>query len=139
MTALPQLVAGFTASSGWPLFLSQALRLTRLMLMALVPLVIESLQPAEMGLGSAIGAITFTGSLIAFGKLQGLISGKPLSFAGQHLLNAALGAAIVFLLVIFMMTESHFIFWMLTLVALSLGFLLILPIGGADMPVVISC
>jgi NAD(P) transhydrogenase subunit beta len=92
----------------------------------------------EMGLGAAIGAITFTGSLIAFGKLQGLISGKPLSFGGQHLLNAALGGAIVFLLFIFLMTESHFIFWLLTFVALALGFLLILPIGGADMPVVIS-
>ncbi len=139
MTALPQLVAGFHSLVGLAAVLVAGAALNApdaYGIGAIGTLKASSL--AEMGLGSAIGAITFTGSLIAFGKLQGLISGKPLSFAGQHLLNAALGAAIVFLLVIFMMTESHFIFWMLTLVALSLGFLLILPIGGADMPVVIS-
>ena len=92
----------------------------------------------KWGLGQQLGLLLFSGSLIAFGKLHGLIGGKPLSFAGQHFLNAGLGGAIAFLLVIFLLTESHLIFWLLTGVALTLGFLLILPIGGADMPVVIS-
>lgn len=139
MTALPQLVAGFHSLVGLAAVLvaGAALNAPDAYGIGLIGS-IKASSLAEMGLGSAIGAITFTGSLIAFAKLQGLISGKPLSFSGQHLLNAALGAAIAFLLVIFMLTESHFIFWLLTLLALTLGFLLILPIGGADMPVVIS-
>jgi len=92
----------------------------------------------EMGLGLAIGAITFTGSLIAFGKLQALISGKPLMFPMQHWINLGLGVLIVILIGLFMDNSSPFEFWLLILVSLALGFLLILPIGGADMPVVIS-
>jgi NAD(P) transhydrogenase subunit beta len=139
MTALPQLVAGFHSLVGLAAVLVAGAALNAPDAYGIGVIgAIKASSLGEMGLGSAIGAITFTGSLIAFGKLQGLISGKPLSFSGQHLLNAALGGAIVFLLVIFLLTESHFIFWLLTFVALSLGFLLILPIGGADMPVVIS-
>ena len=139
MTALPQLVAGFHSLVGLAAVLvaGAALNAPDAYGIGTVGL-IKASSLFEMGLGSAIGAITFTGSLIAFGKLQALISGKPLTFPGQHLLNASLGAAIVFLLIIFMITESHFIFWFLTAVALTLGFMLILPIGGADMPVVIS-
>jgi NAD(P) transhydrogenase subunit beta len=92
----------------------------------------------EMGLGTAIGAITFTGSIIAFCKLQGIIGGKPLMFPGQHLLNLALGVAILVLIGLFMGTQAPLVFWLLVLASLALGFLLILPIGGADMPVVIS-
>ena len=92
----------------------------------------------EMAVGLAIGAITFTGSLIAWGKLQGTISGKPVIFTGQHLLNAALGAVLVFLIVMLCVTESVFFFWMIALVALALGVLMIIPIGGADMPVIVS-
>ncbi|MDY0242619.1 MAG: NAD(P)(+) transhydrogenase (Re/Si-specific) subunit beta [Rhodospirillaceae bacterium] len=92
----------------------------------------------EMSLGLAIGAITFTGSLVAFAKLQGLVSGKPLVFKGQHFLNAALGLAMLLLIVLFVFTESAPIFILITAIALALGFLLILPIGGADMPVVVS-
>ena len=92
----------------------------------------------EMGLGLAIGAITFTGSLIAFGKLQALISGKPLMFPMQHYLNLGLGILIVLLIGLFMDNSSPFEFWLIVLASLALGFLLILPIGGADMPVVIS-
>ncbi|HVJ34619.1 MAG TPA: NAD(P)(+) transhydrogenase (Re/Si-specific) subunit beta [Terriglobia bacterium] len=92
----------------------------------------------EMGLGVAVGAITFTGSLVAFSKLQGLVSGAPLIFTGQHILNAALGIAIVVLIVALIVAQHVTIFWALVIVSLLLGFLLILPIGGADMPVVVS-
>jgi NAD(P) transhydrogenase subunit beta len=91
-----------------------------------------------MGLGVAVGAVTFTGSIIAFAKLQALMSGAPLVFTGQHILNAALGIAIVALIVALIVTQSTAAFWALVVVSLLLGFLLILPIGGADMPVVVS-
>jgi NAD(P) transhydrogenase subunit beta len=92
----------------------------------------------EMGLGTAIGAITFTGSIIAFGKLQGLITGRPFVFFGQHPLNALLGVLLVLIGVWFVMGQSAAAFWLIVGIALALGLLLILPIGGADMPVVIS-
>jgi H+-translocating NAD(P) transhydrogenase subunit beta len=92
----------------------------------------------EMSLGSAIGAITFTGSIIAFGKLQALITGKPLVFPGQHPLNAALGILLVLVIVWFCIGQSAVAFWLIVLLSLALGLLLIVPIGGADMPVVIS-
>src|SRR5439155_27271394 len=89
-------------------------------------------------IGMAIGAVTFTGSIVAFGKLQGLVSGRPLIFAGQHPLNAGLGVLLVLLIAVFVATEAPAAFWLTLLVSLALGFLLIVPIGGADMPVVIS-
>lgn len=92
----------------------------------------------EMALGTAIGAVTFTGSIVAFGKLQGIISGKPLVFAGQHKLNAMLGAGLVALAVLLCLTGSPLWFWSVVLVALALGILMIVPIGGADMPVIVS-
>ncbi|MES2728531.1 MAG: NAD(P)(+) transhydrogenase (Re/Si-specific) subunit beta [Pseudomonadota bacterium] len=92
----------------------------------------------EMSLGAAIGAVTFTGSIIAWGKLQGRISGKPLTFNSQHALNALLGLALIALIVVFCGTEADALFWLIVLVALVLGLLLILPIGGADMPVIVS-
>jgi NAD(P) transhydrogenase subunit beta len=92
----------------------------------------------EMSLGTAIGAVTFTGSVIAFGKLQGLITGKPLIFPGQHVLNAALGMALAASIVWFFMDQAPLQFWLIVGLSLLLGLLLILPIGGADMPVVIS-
>ena len=91
-----------------------------------------------MALGLAIGAVTFTGSIVAFAKLQGLVSGRPLVFTGQHMLNLALGVLLVVLVVALCMTQSDSTFWLIFVVALALGFLLILPIGGADMPVVVS-
>jgi NAD(P) transhydrogenase subunit beta len=91
-----------------------------------------------MSLGTAIGAITFTGSVIAFAKLQALISGSPLMFPGQHPLNAVLGVVLVVLIVYFVIDQPALVFWLIVLLSLALGFLLILPIGGADMPVVIS-
>lgn len=92
----------------------------------------------EMALGAAIGAITFTGSLVAFAKLQGLVSGKPLVFKGQHPLNAGLGVLLLLLVLALVFSNSGIALWLIVLAALALGFLLILPIGGADMPVVIS-
>ncbi|MFM9973024.1 MAG: NAD(P)(+) transhydrogenase (Re/Si-specific) subunit beta, partial [Beijerinckiaceae bacterium] len=92
----------------------------------------------EMGLGAAIGAITFTGSVIAFLKLNGKMSGKPILLPQRHLLNIALGAALVVLLLVFMTTESRLVFWLIVLVSFVLGVTLIVPIGGADMPVVVS-
>ncbi len=92
----------------------------------------------EMSVGLAIGAVTFTGSVIAWGKLQGTISGKPVTFGGQHQLNAALGAGLLLLIILLCLTQSTFIFWLIVLVSLALGILMIIPIGGADMPVIVS-
>lgn len=92
----------------------------------------------EMSLGAAIGAVTFTGSLIAWGKLQGTISGKPVTFSGQHTLNAFLGGLMVFMIFMLCVTGSAFYFWCVILIALALGILMIIPIGGADMPVIVS-
>ncbi len=92
----------------------------------------------EMSLGVAIGAITFSGSVIAFTKLHGLVSGAPIVFPGQHMVNLALGILLVILIAMFATTESHTIFWVLTILAFVLGVLIIIPIGGADMPVVVS-
>jgi H+-translocating NAD(P) transhydrogenase subunit beta len=92
----------------------------------------------EMSLGVAIGAVTFTGSVIAFLKLDGRMSGAPIMLPFRHIINLGLAGALVLLIVIFVLTESHFVFWMITLVSFVLGVLMIIPIGGADMPVVIS-
>ena len=91
-----------------------------------------------MSLGAAIGAITFSGSVVAFAKLQGLVSGKPLTFRGQHLLNAVLALLLVLFIAWFGSDQPEIAFWALTLLAFAIGFLIIMPIGGADMPVVIS-
>jgi NAD(P) transhydrogenase subunit beta len=92
----------------------------------------------EMSLGVAIGALTFTGSVIAFLKLDGRMSGKPIMLPQRHAINIALATILVVLIAIFIGTESHTVFWLITIVALVLGVLLIIPIGGADMPVVVS-
>ena len=97
----------------------------------------------EMALGIAIGAITFSGSIIAFAKLQGTMSGAPIMLPGRHVINALLGAAIVGGIALFAIDQSaEFgglnVFWIVTLLAFIIGFLLIIPIGGADMPVVVS-
>ena len=92
----------------------------------------------EMSLGAAIGAITFTGSIIAFLKLRGLMSGSPITFVGQHFLNLALGITIVGLIFYLCNTQQEYLFWSLIAISFLVGVLLIIPIGGADMPVVIS-
>ena len=102
------------------------------------PGAIEKASLIEMSLGLIIGAITFSGSVIAFLKLQGLMSGVPVKFPGQGMLNAILGIAILVLLALFLMQQTIVIFASLAALAFLLGVLLIIPIGGADMPVVIS-
>jgi len=98
----------------------------------------------EMYLGDIIGAITFTGSLIAFGKLQGTISGAPVHFKGQHALNALLGLALLGIGVAFVALQASdpltatVLFWVASVLAMILGVTLIIPIGGADMPVIVS-
>ncbi|MCK5495186.1 MAG: NAD(P)(+) transhydrogenase (Re/Si-specific) subunit beta, partial [Hyphomicrobiaceae bacterium] len=139
MTALPQLVAAFHSLVG----------LAAVMVAGAAFLAPEAygigmagdipvVSLIEMSLGTAIGAITFTGSIIAFGKLQGIITGKPLVFPGQHFVNLALGILMVALIVWFANGQTGFAFVAIVVVSLVLGFMLILPIGGADMPVVIS-
>ncbi|BBK30039.1 NAD(P) transhydrogenase subunit beta [Stella humosa] len=139
MTALPQLVAAFHSLVGLAaVFVAGAAFYAPESYGIGVRGSIKTASLIEMSLGLAIGAITFTGSIVAFAKLQGLVSGKPLVFPGQHFFNAALGVAILLLCAWLVASESGVAFWLLCLVALALGFLLILPIGGADMPVVIS-
>ena len=139
MTAMPQLVAAFHSLVGLAavmvaaaaLYSPQAYNIGAVGAIGKASLV-------EMALGAAIGAITFSGSIIAFGKLQGLVSGKPVVFTGQHALNAVLGLVLVGCIVWFTLGESHVAFWLLVIVSLALGVLVIIPIGGADMPVVVS-
>jgi NAD(P) transhydrogenase subunit beta len=139
MTALPQLVAAFHSLVGMAAVLvASAALLAPEAYNIGAPGHIKPGSLAEMSLGLAIGAVTFSGSVIAFAKLQGLMSGNPLVFPGQHKLNAALGVALVVLIVLFCLSESHTLFFALALLSFLLGFLLILPIGGADMPVVVS-
>ena len=139
MTALPQLVAAFHSLVGLAAVAVATAALyapTSYGIGTVGAIATSSL--IEMVIGTAIGAITFTGSIVAFTKLQGLVSGAPLVFKGQHPLNALLGLAAVALTVWFCITESYQAYWLIVALALVLGFLIILPIGGADMPVVIS-
>src|SRR5689334_4080368 len=139
MTALPQLVAAFHSLVGLAAVCVATAAFYAPSAYGIgTEGAIEQGSLIEMGLGTAIGAITFTGSIIAFGKLQGLITGAPLVFPGQHPLNALLGVLLVAILVWFVFAQPPGAFWALVVLSFLLGFLLILPIGGADMPVVIS-
>ncbi len=100
--------------------------------------VIHGVSRVEMGLGVAIGAITFSGSVIAFLKLNGNMGGKPILLPGRHAINLAVLAAILLLVAYFTQDQSPWIFWTITILSFAIGFLLIIPIGGADMPVVVS-
>ncbi len=139
MTAMPQLVAAFHSLVGMAAVLVAASALYTPEAYGIGTVgSIKVLSLAEMALGAAIGAVTFTGSVVAFTKLQGLVSGAPVVFPGQHLLNALLGITLVGLIVWLCATESHTAFWALAILAFVIGVLIIIPIGGADMPVVIS-
>lgn len=139
MTALPQLVAAFHSLVGLAaVFVAAAAFYAPQSYGIGEPGAIPVGSRVEMSLGTAIGAITFTGSIIAFGKLQALLSSKPLVFKGQHALNATIGILLLVLIVWFCRTESATAFWALVLLSFAIGILLILPIGGADMPVVVS-
>ena len=139
MTAMPQLVAFFHALVGLAAVLVAAGALYAPQAFGIGAVgKIHGASLLEMALGAAIGALTFTGSVIAFLKLDGRMSGKPIMLPSRHLINIGLGVALVVLIAIFMKTESHAVFWLITLVSFALGVLLIVPIGGADMPVVVS-
>lgn len=139
MTALPQLVAAFHSLVGLAAVCVAVAAFHNPQAYGIgTPGDIHMNSLIEMALGVAIGAITFTGSIIAWGKLQGVISGKPLTFAGQHLFNAFMGLALVALIVLICMTESTLLFWGIIIISLILGVTLIIPIGGADMPVIVS-
>jgi NAD(P) transhydrogenase subunit beta len=139
MTAMPQLVAGFHSLVGLAAVLVAVSAYYSPDSFNLGSFQnIKTASIIEMGLGVSIGAITFTGSIIAFMKLQGLMSGSPITFPGQHFLNAILGTLILSLIIYLIFNQSSQIFWILIIASLLIGFLIIIPIGGADMPVVIS-
>ena len=134
MTAMPQLVAALHSFVGMAAVLvAIGTFLNRQAAGTLNPVLM-----GELSAGIVIGAITFSGSVVAFGKLQGLISGAPVRFAGQHALNALIGIATVVLAVYFAATGSMSALVAMTVLAFIIGFTLIIPIGGADMPVIIS-
>uniref|UniRef100_UPI002896C4BA NAD(P)(+) transhydrogenase (Re/Si-specific) subunit beta n=1 Tax=Tianweitania sp. TaxID=2021634 RepID=UPI002896C4BA len=139
MTSMPQLVAAFHSLVG----------LAAVMVAAAAMYAPESFgigtigdihgqALVEMSLGVAIGAITFTGSVIAYLKLDGRMSGKPIMLPARHAVNIALAAALVLLIILLVTTQSYAVFWLIVIASLALGVLLIVPIGGADMPVVVS-
>ncbi len=139
MTALPQLVAAFHSLVGLAAVFVAAAAFTNPAAYGLgMPGNIPATSLVEMSIGAAIGAITFTGSIIAFAKLQALMSGKPITFPMQHWLNLGLGIVLVLLVVWLSTADSSVAFWAIVAISLALGVLIIIPIGGADMPVVIS-
>ena len=139
MTAIPQLVASFHSLVGLAAVLvalsafynPEAFELGTFNNIRIASLV-------EMSIGASIGAITFTGSVIAFLKLQGLMTGAPITFKGQHFINLLIVIGIVSLIIYITTNQSNHVFWILIISSLLVGCLLIIPIGGADMPVVIS-
>ncbi|MFL6738920.1 MAG: NAD(P)(+) transhydrogenase (Re/Si-specific) subunit beta [Sphingomicrobium sp.] len=140
MTAMPQLVAAFHSLVGMAAVLVGAAAFLNPSAFGIVDNAgaILGVSRIEMGLGVAIGAITFSGSVIAFLKLNGNMSGKPILLPARHWINLAVGLAILFFLYGFFDSQSPMDFWTLTALSFAIGFLLIVPIGGADMPVVIS-
>jgi H+-translocating NAD(P) transhydrogenase subunit beta len=139
MTAMPELVAAFHSLVGMAAVLVAAAALYAPTAFDIGnPGAIAKSSLVEMSLGLGIGAITFTGSVIAFLKLSGRMGGAPIILPARHAINAALAVAMIVLIVWLVRAESHLAFWLLTLAAFLFGGLIIVPIGGADMPVVIS-
>ena len=139
MTAMPQLVAAFHSLVGLAaVFVALAAFYAPEAFHIVVDGLIQPISRIEMSLGAAIGAITFTGSIIAFLKLDGRMSGAPIMLPARHAINIALGVALVACIVLFYLNPMWLWFWLIILISLALGFLLIIPIGGADMPVVVS-
>ncbi|HVF93556.1 MAG TPA: NAD(P)(+) transhydrogenase (Re/Si-specific) subunit beta, partial [Sphingomonas sp.] len=148
MTDMPQLVAGFHSLVGLAAVLvgvaaylnPDAFGIATLM----VPMlgdpvaIIHPVSRVELGLGVAIGAITFSGSIIAFLKLNGNMGGKPILLPGRHIINLTILAAVVGLVAYFTGDQDPWVFWTILGLSFAIGFLLIVPIGGADMPVVVS-
>jgi len=139
MTAMPQLVAAFHSLVGLAAVLvaSAALYAPESYGIGITGQ-IKTASLIEMSIGAVVGAITFSGSIVAFAKLQGLVTGDPLVFSGQHWLNLLIGIVIVVIGAVFVLHESIPLFWLLVGLSFVIGFLIILPIGGADMPVVVS-
>ncbi len=139
MTAMPELVAGFHSLVGLAaVFVAIAAFLNPEAFNLGTTGDIKLASLIEMSIGAAVGAITFSGSIIAFLKLRGLMSGSPITFSGQHFLNLILGIAIFILIFYLCKTQSENMFWTVIFISFLVGVLLIIPIGGADMPVVIS-
>jgi len=148
MTDMPQLVAAFHSLVGLAAVLvaaaaylnPEAFGIAMRISPIFGPPIINILPVSriEMGLGVAIGAITFSGSVIAFLKLNGNMGGKPIMLPGRHAINLATLAAILALIAYFTADQSPWVFWTITVLSFVIGFLLIIPIGGADMPVVVS-
>ena len=139
MTAMPQLIAGFHSFVGLAAVLVALSAFYNPEAFGLGTLNnIKTASLIEMSIGASIGAITFTGSVIAFLKLQGLMSGTPITFKGQHFINLLIGIGIISLIIYVTINQSNHIFWILIIISFLVGVLLIIPIGGADMPVVIS-
>ena len=139
MTAMPELVAGFHSLVGLAaVFVAISAFLNPEVFNLGNPGDIKIASLIEMSLGAAIGAITFTGSIIAFLKLRGIMSGSPITFFGQHYLNLILGLSLIGLIFYLCKTQVDTWFWIIIAISLLAGILLIIPIGGADMPVVIS-
>ncbi|MBQ9335423.1 MAG: NAD(P)(+) transhydrogenase (Re/Si-specific) subunit beta, partial [Alphaproteobacteria bacterium] len=136
MTALPQLLAGFHSLVGLAaVFISLA---SFFCIYGIPSVNHDNMRALEMVLGAVIGAITFTGSVVAFGKLQGIISGKPWRFKGQRQINIILGGCLIALIIAFVIKQTPELLIHAIVLSLVIGYLLIMPIGGADMPVVIS-
>ncbi len=139
MTAMPELVAGFHSLVGLAaVFVGIAAFLNPEVFKLGFSGNIKLASLIEMSIGSAVGAITFSGSIIAFLKLRGIMSGAPITFLGQHYLNLLFGVGIFVLIFYLCKTQSENIFWTVIAISFLIGILLIIPIGGADMPVVIS-
>ncbi len=139
MTAMPELVAGFHSLVGLAaVFVAISAFLNPEVFNLGSPGDIKIASLIEMSLGAAIGAITFTGSIIAFLKLRGIMSGSPITFLGQHYLNLILGISLIGLIIYLCKTQVDTWFWIIIAISFLIGILLIIPIGGADMPVVIS-
>ena len=139
MTAMPELVAGFHSLVGLAaVFVAIAAFLNPEAFDLGFAGDIKLASLIEMSIGAAVGAITFSGSIIAFLKLRGIMSGSPITFVGQHYLNLILGVTIFVLIFYLCKSQSESFFWTVIIVSFLVGVLLIIPIGGADMPVVIS-
>ncbi len=139
MTAMPELVAGFHSLVGLAaVFVAISAFISPEVFNLGTSGNIKLASLIEMSIGAAVGAITFSGSIIAFLKLRGLMSGSPITFPGQHLLNLLILISIIVLTYFLCLNQSPNFFWSLIAISFLVGFLLIIPIGGADMPVVIS-
>jgi H+-translocating NAD(P) transhydrogenase subunit beta len=139
MTAMPQLVASFHALVGLAAVFVAAGALYAPQAFGIgTPGDIHTQSLIEMSIGVAIGAITFTGSVIAFLKLDGRMSGAPILLPQRHAINILLVALLVLLIVVFVMSQNPLLFWLIAIVSFAIGLLIIIPIGGADMPVVVS-